>query len=381
VGGLCRTEQVGSCLFDHCGHLLHLKAGKVRGALLSLLGPDLAEHSRRASVRVGDAWAPFPVQANFGALGADRAQAILASWRRAAPVAEGERPSFLRWAEANFGRELVDLFFRPYNGKLFVHPLAELLPTWTSWSVPRPTPDEMERAAGVKGNPAASFGYNSSFFYPRRGGIELLPRRLAEGLEAGIRTGCRVTAVDAIKKTVTFVPSGGGRPETMGWRRLVTSAPLPGLLAMTAGLPSSLTAAGPRLRHSSVLCLCLAARGFAGRAEHWMYFPDRSLSFYRAGIPTNFSRRVGPAGAVSFYVEAAFDPRRPPDLRLLARAMKRDLSAAGLLPAGAAIEAEGTIVLPYGYVFYDRFREDHLARVLSALRDAGVDSVGRYGAW
>jgi protoporphyrinogen oxidase len=381
VGGLCRTESFGAWSFDYTGHLLHLRPGKVRGFLLSLLGPDVSEHARRASVLVGEDFVPFPLQAHFGALGEEKARALLAGWRRAVPLAEGERPSFLRWAESQFGRGMVDIFFSPYNRKLFVHPLAELLATWTAWSVPRPTAAQMERAARPGGNAAATFGYNPSFFYPRAGGIELLPQRIARGSEPFIRTGARVVEVDARKRTVSLWSRGGEKPERMGYRRLISTAALPELLRMTAGIPVALAAAAARLRHSSVLCLCLGARGFAGRDEHWMYFPGEGLPFYRAGLPGNFSRRVGPAGGVSFYVEAAFDPRRAPDRRALARAMRKGMGAARLLPPQAAVEAEGTLLLPHGYVFYDRFREDNLPRILAALREAGIDSVGRYGAW
>ncbi len=381
AGGLCRTESFGAWSFDYTGHLLHLRPGKVRGFLLSLLGHDLVEHARRAAVRVGETLVPFPIQAHFGVLGEERARKLLDGYRAAAPLAEGERPSFPRWAESQFGRELVKLFFRPYHRKLFVHPLAELLPSWTSWSVPRPTPEQMERAARPGGNAGSSFGYNPSFFYPRAGGIEVLPRRLAEGSEASIRTGARVRTVEARKRAVIAWVKGSARPERIGYRYLISTAPLPDLLNMTSGIPLSLSAAALRLRWSSVLCLCLGARGFAGRPEHWIYFPDEEVPFYRAGFPANFSRRVGPAGGVSYYVEAAFDPRRPPDQRVLARAMKRHLVSTGLLPDQAAVEAEGTLLLPHGYVFHDRYREDNLPRILAALREAGIDPVGRYGAW
>ncbi len=396
VGGLCRTEQVGNYLFDHAGHLLHLRPGKVRALLLSLLGNDVVEHSRRATVQAEGVFVPYPIQAAFGALGRERAQAILESYRAAAALPEGEIPSFLRWAEANFGAELVRLFFAPYNRKLFVHPLEELLPTWTSWSVPRPTPQQMERAA-AGADPAACFGYNSTFFYPRAGGIELLPQRLAEGLGGSVRTSQQVVGVDVRARTVTVRhrPLEPGRPgeageedadgtqrrERIRYSRLISTAPLPELLGMAAGLDPSLAAAAARLRWSSVLCLCLGTRGFTPRSEHWIYIPEEDAPYHRVGVPGNYSRRTGPAGAVSFSVEVAFDPRTPPDLKRLARAAREHFLRSGLLPMRAGLETEGSIVLPYGYVFHDRWREDHLPLILDALRREGVDSVGRYGAW
>ena len=195
-GGLCRTESIGGYTFDYTGHLLHLKEGESRDLLLSLIGDRMSEHDRKASIYVEDTFVPYPVQAHFGALSPATARACMEELKALSmstvlfqPVSgqpvSGEM-SFDNWAVAQFGRTLAELFMIPYNQKLYCHPLDEMETSWTSWSIPRPTVEEIERIASGE---EPSFGYNASFYYPDQGGIELLPMALAKGQESGIRTG------------------------------------------------------------------------------------------------------------------------------------------------------------------------------------------------
>jgi protoporphyrinogen oxidase len=282
--------------------------------------------------------------------------------------------SFDRWAEAQFGQTLAELFMIPYNQKLYGHPLEEMEISWTSWSVPRPTVEEIERIAA--GEKVPSFGYNASFYYPGQGGIELLPRALAADQEEALRTGTKVVGINSIDKVVKV--EGGGE---YSYSSLISTVPLPILLAQTGGLPPDMNATAGKLRLSSVLGICLGLDGPVTREDHWIYFPDEELPFYRVGFPSNFSANVALAGCGSVYAEAAFIPGSPPDADKVFTSVVEALRSAGIIHSDTGVAARIDLAMPCAYVFHDRFRARELPVILTRLSEYGIYSVGRYGAW
>jgi protoporphyrinogen oxidase len=373
-GGLCRTEILNGFSFDYTGHLLHLKDGESRDLILSLLWEDLEEHERRASIYIEGTFVPYPVQAHFGKLPSPLAERCLndlisASHSRISP----EMP-FPEWARAQFGNTLAEIFMIPYNRKLYVHPLQEMETSWTSWSVPRPAMREIERIADGREPPP--FGYNATFFYPRQGGIEILPKALSAGQDDRIRTTARVAGINADRRSV-ILDNG----EVIPYRYLISTMPLPDLIRLCDGIPEEAAEAGRGFRHSSVLGVCLGLDGPVLRDDHWIYFPGADLPFYRVGFPSNFSGNVAPEGCGSLYTEVAYLPGTVPDADRAAEAVVRFLRGSGLIGSSTKARARIDLDIPCAYVFHDRHRGVHLDPVLAVLREADILSVGRYGSW
>ena len=373
-GGLCRTEVVDGFTFDYTGHLLHLKKGESRDLILELIGDELVEQNRSASVYVEGVFVDYPIQAHFGKLPAPFAGKCLEELLEAADLTISEEMFFDQWAEKRFGKTLAGLFMIPYNAKLNVHPLEEMEISWTSWSVPVPTARELRTIAQGEDPPA--YGYNATFFYPRNGGIEILPRSLARGQESFILNGTKVDRVNALTRTVTL-----DNGEKLPYSSLISTMPLPGLVEITEGLNSSLAQAAGNLRYSSVLGICMGLDGPVHTRDHWVYFPDESLPFYRVGFPTNFSDRVAPAGCGSLYAEVAYIPGSPPDADRVANAVLETLADTGLIDRSTGVAARVDLEMPCAYVFHDLYRANHLDAILESLGEKGIRSVGRYGAW
>ncbi|UCG39399.1 MAG: FAD-dependent oxidoreductase [bacterium] len=373
-GGLCRTERTGGYIFDYTGHLLHLREGQEKELIMSLLGGELAEHGRRASIFVEGTFVPYPIQAHFGSLPRPLADRCMADLLAAAgrPVT-GDMP-FDAWARAQFGDGLAEVFMLPYNEKLYAHPLEEMEVSWTSWSVPRPTVEEVRAIAAGKAAP--SFGYNATFFYPRSGGIEALPAALARGQEGSVLNRTWVVKVRAKRRTVTLEDG-----QEMPYGHLVSTVPLPCLLSMSEELPDGLKAATGRLRHSAVLGVCMGLDGPLLRSDHWVYFPDRDLPFYRMGFPPNFSPDASPAGRGSAYLEAAFRPGARPDPESIAARALQLMKDTGMVDASTRTAARMDLDIPHAYVFHDRYRAANLRWILESLRQNSIWSAGRYGGW
>ncbi|MBI5882886.1 MAG: FAD-dependent oxidoreductase [Elusimicrobia bacterium] len=376
VGGQAVSERVDGFVFDQTGHLLHLHHPYGKRLVRSLLGGNLAEHCRDSRIHSHGTATRYPFQANTYGLPVPVIEECLAGfletvhWPR--PPADG---SFRRWCLAQFGSGISRHFMLPYNEKVWRRPLDEINTEWQGPFVPKPRAAEV--LCGALTDQTKAFGYNTTFLYPKQGGIQPLADSLASRLKPGqVLTNCRVTAVDLEGRTAQVVGLG-----TVRFKRLVNTAPLPAFLDLAGPLPRPIGSARRRLRCNRVLCLNLGVARAKVSDRHWIYFPERKFPFYRVGFASNFSRNVAPPGASSLYIEAARGPGEKESLPSLERRFMDGLRGCGLLRPSDRVLARQWVLLEHGYVVYDRDRAPALETIFSFLRKAKVESIGRYGAW
>jgi protoporphyrinogen oxidase len=375
-GGLCRSRTVGGFVFDYTGHLLHLRDPRAI-KLVDELWPDTFEVvTRSAWIRTRGITVPFPFQANLHGLPeAVIADCILgAAEALSRPVPDDPALSFKDWSLAALGRGISDAFMFPYNSKLFRRDPEQMTADWVSWAVPRPNLAEIVRGALGLGN--ERMGYNATFRYPRRGGIEVVPNAFAAKMR-NLRTGARVASVDLAAKCVQLATG-----ESIRYERLVSTIPLPHLLTMAEGGGFDGSALAARLDWSVVGCLNLGIdRPGVGSGAHWIYFPDADTPFYRAGFPHAMSRGVCPEGSSSLYLEFGLTRNEQADPVALEKAAVAALRREGILDAGDRVIARDWIRIDPGYVIFDRARQQVMSDAIPRLAACGVSTIGRYGAW
>jgi protoporphyrinogen oxidase len=375
-GGLCRSREVDGFTFDFTGHLLHLRDPRATALVDDLLPDGFATIERDARIRTRGVTLPFPFQANLHGLPPDVVAECLLRFveSRSLEVPTDPETSFEDWSLAVFGSGISEAFLWPYNTKLFRKEPTEMTADWVSWAVPRPTLEQVVRGAvGVENR---GMGYNSTFRYPREGGIGVLPLALAERVP-NVRLGTRVEEVDLDGRTARL--QGG---ETLDWERLVVTSPLPSFLKTVRGGPPGLDRTAGELEWSVVHCLNLGIeRPGVGDGAHWIYFPDEEVPFYRAGFPSNFSSSVMPPGMSSMYVEFGFPRNEEPDRAELERRTIEALRREGILEQGDRIPVRDWVRIDPGYVVFDRSRQRALRELMPGLERWGVHPIGRYGAW
>jgi protoporphyrinogen oxidase len=379
VGGLARTHSEEGFTFDCTGHLLHLRDARVVSLVDALLPRAFARHERRALIYSKGVFTPYPFQANLHGLPLEVVKECVAGFVEAEirRAAEGEPDigtiGFREWAESTFGTGIARHFLLPYNAKLWRADLDEIECGWVSWSIPRPTLREI--LDGAFGATVRGLGYNPTFLYPRRGGINLLPESLARG-GPEVRLNETVAAVDARAREVHLT---GGR--VVGYERLVSTIPLDHLLRITRGLPSDVPRIGEKLRAVRVLNISLGVDRQGVSGAHWIYFPEKEYSFYRVGFPSNLSEGLAPRGCSSLYVERSLLRDEPFDPEEVTARAVEDLRRTGILWRGDRLVYRRVSVLDPAYVIYDRFRAQNLPAAHRALNEAGIFSTGRFGSW
>ena len=111
---------------------------------------------------------------------------------------------------------------------------------------------------------------------------------------------------------------------------------------------------------------------------------DEDIVFARLNFPYRLAPSTVPAGASSvqaeIYVSDRYKPLegRPEDLipRVIA-----DMTRMGVLREDDRILHQDAHLARFANVIYDHDRGPALATVLAHLREVGIETCGRYGAW
>src|SRR5579871_3057634 len=202
IGGLCRSFVQDGFTFDCTGHLLHLKNAYTRELVDRLLPGAFRPHERLAAIYSKSVETPYPFQANtYGLPPQVVKDCVLGFVETLTTPRNGNPANFHDWVLKTFGSGIAKHFMLPYNEKFWKLDLREVTADWVSWSIPKPTLEEVVN--GALGLTNKGIGYNPKFIYPKTGGIDCLPQALARPVKR-ILTNEAVETIDPKKKCITM---------------------------------------------------------------------------------------------------------------------------------------------------------------------------------
>jgi protoporphyrinogen oxidase len=378
IGGCCRTIERDGFHFDYSGHLLHLKDPYFQGLVRELLADNLNILDRNAVIYSHGAFTRYPFQANLFGLPAPIVKECLLEFVKAyygnEDLPTSEYRTFRDWIVAKLGRGIGRHFMFPYNEKLWTVPTGEMTCDWLSEYVPKPNLEDV--FSGAFEDQSKGFGYNASFWYPQRGGIQALCDALAARV-SNIHLNESVTEINLATKTVSFA---SGR--SASYTKLVSSMPLNKLVKILEGpVPEDVRTACELLRHNSVLIVNLGVKGGDLTDKHWIYLPEKRFTAYRIGVYSNFSAALAPAGTTSFYVEIGYQQGWNVDKDALVAKAVEEMVEIGLIRSLDDILVQDVVDLECAYVIYDRQQRDSRKTIMDFLRQHDIVSIGRYGNW
>lgn len=371
-GGLCRTEKSGEFLFDYTGHLLHFRNDVFREIVFSLIGDRLKEKNRSAWIYSKNVYTRYPFQANLFGLPLDVAVDCIYEYsRQIFSPQKNEISNYEDWIYHHFGKGIAEHFMLPYNFKLYKKHPREMTPECTGRFVPQS--DLKLLLKGALSDNSGDLGYNSTFFYPDKGGIESLVTALCSGKE--ISLGEKVTRIDVQRKKA-YTSLG----QEVSFEGIISTQPVTELALSVEGQESSLRANVSELKYVSVLNVNIGLKGNLG-VRHWVYVPEEQYSFHRIGFTHNFSDYMAPQGCSSVYLEISYDPCKGIDREGAVRKCIDDMMLMGLLKDKEQIEAVNVIDIPFAYVIFDSRRETALKNIRQYLEEQEIYSAGRFGSW
>jgi protoporphyrinogen oxidase len=373
LGGLAVTREKQGYFFDRTGHWLHLRDPGVQDLVARVLPGQMVEVERKARIFSHGAITLYPFQANLYGLPPDVIKECLLGVIEAklAPPGGAEPKNFEEYCLRHFGAGISKHFMIPYNERLWGVSPREITAAWCSRFVPLPKLEQV--VAGAVGADAGTLGYNASFSYPRRGGIQTFAAALAARLDPSrVRTSVSLDEVDYQRREVVV----GG--ERLHYAALVSTLPLPELLRRTRGLPKAIEEHASRLRCTTLRYLDLATRSRPTADWHWVYVPEKRFPFYRVGIYSNAVASMAPTGCGSFYVELA---DRGPVSESVVRESAQGLAAMGAIASADDVLFADAREIEYAYVVFDDNYYAATSAIFAFLESNAIYSRGRYGSW
>ncbi len=368
AGGYCRTVEQDGFVWDYSGHFFHFKHPEIEAWLRTRMpGQDVRTVHKRSAIRYAGHDVDFPFQRHIHQLPqAEFIECLYDLYAATSATYVGTPTSFLDMLRRRLGTGIVEKFLRPYNEKLYACDLDTLDEDAMGRFFPHATLADVLQSM-QPGRPRDE-GYNATFTYPAGGAIQYVRAFERELPSSWLALGERVVSIDLAAKVATTTK------RTIRFGALASSAPLPKLLDMT-GLAHD--AAAFNWNRVLVFNLGFDRKGPPRTAGlHWMYFPDRSLPFYRIGWYDNI---LG-TDRQSLYVEIGAARGATFDVEALRLAVLDGLRREGIIDTHQLVSWHHVVLDP-AYVHITRRSLAETARVLAALAAAGVYSIGRYGAW
>jgi protoporphyrinogen oxidase len=375
LGGHARTDETRGFHFDKTGHWLHLRDPYMKQLVNELLPGELVPVARKARIFSHGVLTRYPFQGNLHGLPPEIVSECLIDFVRAHNDPRSSEPAknFEDFCLKKFGAGISRHFMIPYNQKLWgVHP-REITAEWCSRFVPIPKLDDVIK--GAVGDVPPEIGYNVSFLYPKQGGIETLTRALVSRLSGGeVALSTPVEKVNLRDRTINI----GG--DTISWRALVATIPLPELVARLTDAPKEIEEAAGKLRCTPVRYLNVATKSSPNADFHWIYVPEEKFPFYRVGIYTNAVPAMAPPGRGSLYVELS-DRGPMPRVDDIMPDVAQALAAAGAINGADDVLFAEIKELKYAYVVFDDNYYSCVGKLINYFEANDVFPRGRYGSW
>ena len=188
-GGLIKCERINNSLFHTCGgHVFNSKRQDVLDWFWSKFNreQEFSKADRNSVVFMDDGKeVPYPIENHIYLFDEniqksffedldeiDRVKGLDAKFTDYTSFGE-----FLRW---RFGKTLYNMYFQPYNEKVWRRDLTTVPMSWMEGKLPMPTTQEMRDNNANKVEEKAFV--HSTFWYEKQNGSQHIADRLAEGL-------------------------------------------------------------------------------------------------------------------------------------------------------------------------------------------------------
>lgn len=361
VGGYCKTIQQDGFTWDYSGHFFHFRRPEIERYLVERMGDQkVLEVVKDSRIYWKGELIDFPFQKNIHQLPKDDfVDALHDLYFR---DTEAKATNFREMLYAKFGRSIAEMFLVPYNEKLYATDLATLDVDAMGRFFPYADVDEVIRNFKAADNRS----YNASFSYPEGGAIQYV-HALMKGVDAAkVSLAERVERIDLEAKVAHT-----SRGRSIGYEHLISSAPFPKLLAMTgiAHEPADFS-------WNEVLVFNLGFDRKGPEGIHWIYYPQRELSFYRLGFYDN----IFGTDRMSMYVEIGMAPGAPVDVDAALARVLEDLASCGVVSDHELLSWHSVRLDP-AYVHITERSIAEVGRLEGELATHGVHSIGRYGSW
>lgn len=311
VGGISRTENHNGFRFDLGGHRFFTKKNHLNEFLSNLMGDELINVSRSSKIFLKGKYfdyPPTPINAFFG-FGPFTAIQIACSYAYQKVKGRGKKIVTMEdWIISEYGKRMFEIFFRPYNEKIWGVPTNRVDASWVAQRIKGMSLINSIKNALFKDASSRPVSLISNFMYPKLG-IGRISDRLAEHISAKnkVHLSSRITGVihEGWKITgVKISPSDGSAGYVEEGTDFLSSIPITELIhIMEPAAPPEVIEAADKLLFRDLIVVAIMFDMEPITQDTWIYLPELEISFGRLHEPTNWSMDMSPKGKTSIAFE------------------------------------------------------------------------------
>ena len=379
-GGLCRSYTKDGFTFDLGGsHIIFSRNHDVLSFMHKMLAENREERVRNTKIYYKGKYIKYPFENGLHELPKEDCYFCLNEFIKtllvdAANNKTTEPKNFQEWIYQTFGAGIAECYLKPYNEKIWKHPLTDISTHWVVGRVPRPPiEDIIQSAVGIE---TEGYAHQSLFSYPKTGGIEALIHAIAHPIKDQIICNAPVTAV---KKTENgWTVTAGDTTYTAD--HLISTIPLQNLASCMQELPVSVRDAITALCYNSVACIGIGIKGTLPEYS-WAYIPDAEISkTHRISFPSHFSSHCAPKGHSSILAEITYKPGsadEPKDEISYTKAVVQSLAHIGLFKEEDVVTTT-YLQNKFGYVVYDCAYQQNISVIRNYFDKVHITLLGRF---
>ena len=379
-GGHAVSTEIDGYTFDRGPHIIFSRSKLLLECMVNSLGTNVHESTRNNKVFVRGKLLKYPIENDLAGLSqSDKIKCLIGYVEAQIANAGGLRQTrdLADWFNNSFGIDLTELYFRPYNEKVWKVPLENLSMTWSE-RIPRPPLEDVVRSA--MGEKTEGYVHQLHYHYPLNGGYSALMRAWAMAIDPKLlNLDEAVLKIEPINGGLQVVTSKGMRTA----KRIVSTIPLSHLPELMPEMPIAVIQAISRLRTNSTITVTVAFK--VTDLNQWtaVYLPEVDYLPNRISFPTVFSPRNSPVG--QFLVQAEITSPSLDNFRDMNDQRLIDHVVHGLR-LNKLVSDEAEFVTAFveryqlAYVVYTKGFEDDLALVVDWAKSLGIFLHGRFGS-
>ncbi len=379
TGGHCHTTVRDGWTFDQGPHIMFSKNVDVLDFMIKSLGDNVHQSTRNNKVFVDHRMVKYPFENDLASLELSSRARCLLTYLFNDHAALAQEPTDLSdWFLGNFGEGMTDLYFRPYNEKVWNVALEDLSMTWSE-RIPLPPAHDVVR--GALGEATEGYLHQLHYQYPREGGYQAITDAWARRIAPeSIRLNTGVQGIERVVDGVMVTSDTG----SFVFDRVVSTVPLPTLLDLIRDVPDRVRDAVASLRINPINVITLGYRGVNVGNYTAVYFANDEYLPNRVSGPSVFSPRNAPEGHFSLQAEITY----PPGERYLemtdadlVRHVHDGIVAAGMVDAASVPVFEDVQRIRHAYVVYTKGYEVAVSVVREWAKNLGIELHGRFGSF
>jgi protoporphyrinogen oxidase len=291
-GGLIKCDRINGTLYHMVGgHVFNSRRQDVLDWFWSFFNreEEFIKATRNAIVYMGKPIG-YPIENHIYQFDAEIQKQIIIDLLEIAKNDNTEPTNFEEFLKCRFGETLYNIYFKPYNEKIWKRDLSQVPLTWLAGKLPMPSVEEIIFDNFNKANETTMV--HSTFYYAKNNGSQFLADRLAEGLNIIYNA-----KIQHLEKKENFWMVNGLEFDKVIFCGNIKK--LPSMLEQTIAISTFVKPIEELEYHGTTSVLCeIESNSFS-----WIYMPEDTHSSHRIICTGNFSKTNNGHDALTATIE------------------------------------------------------------------------------